>query len=134
MTADERTHQGHGEKRSRKEEAAIAALLEQPTLKAAALAAGISEATLFRWLQDPEFSGRYRAARRAALSRATARLQHASAQAVETLMAVMSDAGTPASARVTAARTVLELAARAVEIEDLQAKIALLERVRRRWQ
>ena len=37
---------GHGEKLTRKQEAAIAALLLQPTITAAAAAVGIGEATL----------------------------------------------------------------------------------------
>lgn len=46
---------GHGEKLSRKQEALVAALLIEPTHAAAALKAGISEATLHRWLRLPGF-------------------------------------------------------------------------------
>ena len=43
---------GHGAKIARKREDAIAALLTQPTVAAAAGVAGIGEKTLRRWLQD----------------------------------------------------------------------------------
>ena len=42
---------GHGEKLSRKQEALISALLLAPTLAEAAQAAGIHEATAWRWLR-----------------------------------------------------------------------------------
>jgi DNA invertase Pin-like site-specific DNA recombinase len=38
-----------------KQEAAIVALLSQRTTRAAAKSAGVNEATLWRWLQEPEF-------------------------------------------------------------------------------
>ena len=41
-----------GTGKARKREEAIAALLEQPTITAAASAAGIGEKTLRRWLAD----------------------------------------------------------------------------------
>jgi hypothetical protein len=48
----------------RQAEAAIAALLAEPTIEAAARKAGISESTLLRWLQEPAFKAAFRAARR----------------------------------------------------------------------
>ena len=46
---------GHGEKLTRKQEQAIACLLAEATLTAAASHCGIGEATLRRWLRDPQF-------------------------------------------------------------------------------
>jgi hypothetical protein len=57
-------------------EQAVAALLAEPTIVAAARSLKISERTLRRWLEDPEFHSAYRAAKRAvhddALDRLTA--------------------------------------------------------------
>ena len=50
---------GHGEKLTRKQEQAVAALLEQPTVLRAATAAGVSERTLRLWLKDPGFKAAY---------------------------------------------------------------------------
>jgi hypothetical protein len=47
--------------------------------------------------------------------------------AVETLEAIMQDSEAPASARVSAAKAVLEMAIKAVELEDLEARITALE-------
>lgn len=72
---------GHGEKFGRKKEEAIAALLTQPTIEAAARAIGIGTRTMMRWLQRPEFQTAYRKARRDVQIQATARLQQASPDA-----------------------------------------------------
>ena len=56
-----------------------------------------------------------------------AQVQQATGEAVETLRTVMHDADAPASARVSAAKAILETAIKAVELEDLEARIAVLE-------
>jgi hypothetical protein len=80
---------------------------------------GVSEATARRWLQREDFQERYREARQEAVSHATARLQQASSQAVDTLTSVMGDPTAPAAARVGAARIVLEHA-RGATVEELE--------------
>ncbi len=118
---------GHGEKLGRKQELAIAALLRSPTIAGAAEQAGVSEATLFRWLQRPDFEEAYRRARQAAVDQAISQLQQATGQAVSTLQDVQADAEAPASSRVTAAKTVLEMALKLRESEELEARLAALE-------
>lgn len=115
-------------KMTRRKEIAISNLLKLPTVSEAAEATGIGERTLWRWLQDPSFQEAYRKARRETVSQAVARLQKETSQAVEALAAVMGDAEAPATARVSAARAVLELAIKAIEIEDIEARIAELEK------
>jgi hypothetical protein len=118
---------GHGAKFGRKKEEAIAALLSHPTLEQAARAIGINPNTLLRWQKEPEFEKAYREARRAAFSQAVARLQQGSAAAATTLLKVMLDSATPHSTRVRAAESVLTHAAKAIEIEDIEARVAALE-------
>ena len=118
---------GHGSKEHLKE-AAIAALLTQRSTDEAAKAVGVSPMTLFRWQKEPGFASAYRAARRAAFSQSVARLQQASGAAVSTLLKVMIDANTPASVKVRAADSVLDHAAKSIEIEDIEARVAELER------
>lgn len=114
-------------KLSRKQELAISALLTCPTILAAAQQCGLSEVTLYRWLKDTGFQSAYRDARREVVRQAIAQVQQATGQAVQTLQAVMQDTDAPASARVAAARTVLETALKAVELEDLDARLTALE-------
>jgi hypothetical protein len=119
---------GHGSKFSRKKEEAIAALLTQRNVEEAARVANIGTQTLYRWMKEPEFDAAYREARRAAVSQSNARLQQGSSAAVSTLLKVMVDANTPASARVRAADRILEHAKQSIEIDDIQFRLSALER------
>ena len=118
---------GHGAKFGRKKEEAIAALLTQRNIEEAARTAGIGTQTLLRWLKVPEFEIAYREARRAAFGQSIARLQQASSAAVSTLLKVMIDPNSPASTRVRAADSILDHAAKAIEIEDIEVRVAQLE-------
>jgi transposase-like protein len=117
-----------GGKFGRKKEEAIAALLTQRNIEEAAKAVGIGANTLLRWLKVPEFEAAYREARRAAFRQSVARLQQASGAAVSTLLKIMVDTGAPHSTRVRAADSVLDHSAKAIEIEDIEARVSELER------
>lgn len=118
---------GHGAKFSRRMEEAIAALLTHRNHEEAARSVGIGTATLLRWQKEAKFQKAYRAARRAAHGQSIARLQQATSAAVSTLLKVMVDAGTPASTKVRAADSVLNHSANAIEIEDIEGRVAELE-------
>jgi hypothetical protein len=113
----------------RKQEDAIAALLTQRNVEDAARAAGIGTRTLLRWLKLPEFQTAYREARRAAFGQAVARLQQGASAAATTLLKTMIDTHTPASVRIRAAEAIFNHAAKAIEIEDIEARVSELERV-----
>ena len=119
---------GHGAKFGRKWEEAIAALLTQRNTEDAARVVGISVSTLLRWMKEPEFNTAYREARRLAFGQSVARLQQASSAAVSTLLKVMVDPASPPSTKVRAADSVLDHAAKAIEIEDIEARLTEFER------
>jgi transposase-like protein len=119
---------GHGTKFGRKKEQAIVALLSHRTLEEVARAIDIVPNTLLRWMKEPEFDAAYREARRTAFRQSVARLQQASSAAVSTLLKVMVDPATPASTKVRAADSVLGHSAKAIEIEDIEARVSELER------
>jgi AcrR family transcriptional regulator len=110
-----------------KQEPALAALLQHGTTRAAAKACGVNESTLWRYLQDAEFQRRHREARRAVVEQTISMLQQAGAAAVATLVKVMQDTDAPASARVAAARAIIEQGIGAVELTDLMERIDALE-------
>ena len=112
----------------RKQEDAIAALLTQRNIEEAAHSAGIGTRTLLRWLKVPEFQIAYRQARREAFGQAIARLQQGTSAAATTLLKLLIEPNTPASVRVRAADSIFNHAAKAIEIEDLEARVADLER------
>jgi hypothetical protein len=118
---------GHGAKLPRKKQQAIAALIEATTIKEAAGVVGIGEATLFRWLQNTDFQSAYRDAKKRVVEQAIANVQRASGEAVETLKSIMIDDDMPASSRVACAKAILDTSVKAVELENLTARIEVLE-------
>ncbi len=110
-----------------KQEAALAALLTNPTVRDAAKAAGIAEGTLWRYLSDETFGEHYKKARRQVTEQLIARLTSDSTKAAAVLLEVAEDAAAPASARVSAARTIIETALRGAELRDLMTRIEALE-------
>jgi hypothetical protein len=117
---------GHGEECSREQEQFIAALLSCPTVEAAAETVGIGNVTASEWRKDPAFAERYREATREAMRQAGAQLQGAAREAVGTLRAIQSK-GESEAARVSAARTILDMALKAAELEDIQQRLDSLE-------
>ena len=109
---------GHGEKLSRKQDQAIAALLGAPTVAAAAVQAGVGERTLRRWLKEPGFLAAYRNARRELVEGAVGRVQAAAGQAVDMLLAVAKD-GARDGDRVRAAVALLDHGFRGLESADV---------------
>jgi transposase-like protein len=118
---------GHGAKFGRKKEEAIAALLSQRNVEDAARSVDIDAKTLLRWMKEPEFDAEYRNARRAAFGQSVARLQQAYGAAVSTLLKIMVDSNTPASTRVRAEDSVLGHTAKAMELDDIEARLSALE-------
>jgi hypothetical protein len=112
------------EELSPQQEGAIVALLSDPGLTGAAKAAGVGKATLWRWMQQPAFREAYRHARRKAVEQARARQQQASGEA---LREVMNDQDAPHASRVSAARTVLDMAMQATNEEEIEKRLAALE-------
>src|SRR5215831_9789630 len=110
---------GHGEKLSRKQDQVITALVTCVSITEAAAQCGLADVTLRRWLKQEPFQASYREARRAVVQHAIMQIQQATGEAVETLRQVMQAADAPASAKVSAAKAVLEIAVKAVTFEDL---------------
>src|ERR1043165_1854735 len=108
-----------------KQTRAMLALLQHPTLKEAAAAVGVGESTLWRWSQTPEFKAAYLDARREAVKQSIAHLQSATGEAVTCLRDVMKSTKASDAAKVSAARAVIELSLKAVEIEDLAERLAV---------
>ena len=118
---------GHGEKLTRKAEQAIAALLEYPTIGEAAKACGVSERSLWRWLQRDDFQKRYKDSQRAVVDSAITRLQAATVRAVETLERNLSCGNF--FAENAAAQAILTHSFKAIELVDLQERLEMLEKM-----
>ena len=64
---------------------------------------------------------------REAVAQAVSRLQQKSSNAVNVLNEIAEDKEAPASSRVSAAKTIIEMALKAVELEDIVKRIEQLE-------
>jgi len=123
--SQDRDTRGHGDKLSRKAEAAIVALLAHPTMPEAAKAAGVSETSLWRWLQRDDFRKKYREAQDKVFDGALGSLQGASTEAVNCLRRNLTCGNS--SAEVQAARTILDYTLKARQLFDLENRISQLE-------
>ena len=112
----------------RKQEEVIAALLTQRNMEEAAKVAGVAVRTLIRRMKIPEFQKAYREARKAAFQQSTARLQQATSAATTTLIKLLVDPATPAAVKARVADSIFNHAAKAIEIEDIEARVSELER------
>jgi transposase len=123
--AAEQEPRGHGDKLERKTEAAIVALLAHPTMPEAAKAAGVSETTLWRWLQRDDFRKKYREAQDKVFEGALGSLQGASTEAVSCLRRNLACSNL--SVQVQAAKAILDYTIKAREMFELEHRIAILE-------
>jgi uncharacterized small protein (DUF1192 family) len=113
----------------RRQQAGITALLSAETVRAAAGAIGINEATLYRWLAMPAFQRAYQEVRYLAMDAALARLPPACTKAAETMITLLEDAQVPAFVRLKAAQAILDMALKSRTVDELEARIAALEAV-----
>jgi len=119
---------GHGAKFGRKMETAIAALLARPSIEDAARVARVGEKTLRRWPRDPEFKAKYLRARREGVHQAVGRMQQATGPAGNVILKLMADPSVPPAVRLRAAENVFAHAIKGIELEDIEARLAELER------
>jgi hypothetical protein len=116
------------EKLTRKQEAAILALLSSRSVEEAARVAGVNPRSLYRWQKEPAFNAAYRKVKRAAFSQSIARMHQMASAAVTTLGKIMVDPNTPPATKVRAADSILSHTAKAIEIEDAEAHMSELAR------
>ena len=116
-----------GGSQRRKREAAVAALLTSPTLETASAKAGISLATLKRWMLEPEFLAAYRSAREEIVDRTTSLLLNLNSAAIMTLGQNLSADRAADSTR--AAAIILEQSFRGMELGQLASEVAELRRI-----
>ncbi len=110
-----------------KQLAAIESLLTEKTTKAAAKSAGVSETTVWRWLQQPLFANAYKEARNRILEVVLTNLQAASKDAVKTLRDTLTDKEAKASEKVSAARAILEFTFKGKEVLETEERLRVLE-------
>jgi hypothetical protein len=97
------------------------------TVENAATSAGVSQATVYRRLKDPEFQAELRKTKTEMVCRTGSMLTAAAGEAVKALLALVKDSAPPAT-RLGAARAVIELGVRLRESSELHERIDALEK------
>jgi hypothetical protein len=87
----------------------------------------VSDATLWRYMQDKGFKRRLSEAREASINHANLQLHGAACDAVKFLRDLMNKDDAPLSPRVSAARTILEFSSRARVVDEMQAEVERLK-------
>jgi len=111
-----------------KQEKAIMLLLENKKMEEVAQKLGISTKTLYRWLKQDAFKQRFAEVRQELFNEALNSLKTLTKEAIDTLEDILKN-GTKETSRVTASKTVLELALRLKEVEELEKRVEELEKI-----
>jgi hypothetical protein len=96
------------------------------TLEGAARQAGVSESTVRRRVQEPEFRRRLQALRADMVQRTSGALTAAGTTSVQTLLELQKSSSPPAT-RLGAAKAVLELGMKVRETAELEQRLTALE-------
>jgi hypothetical protein len=120
------TDTSRGGKKERRLELFVGTLLCHQTVQNAATAAKISLRTGWRYLQDPHVLSRLREASRESMCQAKMLVQVGSTEAAEALRAILHHPESQA-AQVAAARVLLEMAVKTIQLDELEERISQLE-------
>ena len=118
----------NGRKLSTKQKRAIAALLSQKSVRAAAESAAVGERTLYRWLQDAKFRAALAAAEGDAIDQATRRLIAMTSKAADELQAILTDLDSTPSVRLRAIELIFANALRLRELRNIEQRLEALEK------
>ena len=111
----------------RKKEEAIAALMRGRNIEQAAKDCGLGYRTLKTWLASDWFQSEYQAAKNQLLDSTINQLRTIGSEGVAGLRDVVTNTDSPPAARVSAGRAILEVLLKAVEIQDVAARLERLE-------
>lgn len=109
------------------DEAIIAALIAEGSVKGAAASLKCTVRTLYERMKKPEFKELYAQAKGEILKQATAKLQGNLCGAIDTLADIMKDEDTAKQTRVNSAVSILQYAARFTETTDILERLEAIE-------
>lgn len=110
-------------------EKAMAALLSSDTRTEAAAKAGIADRTLRGYLADESFSAEYKQRKRQLVNDATKQIQESYQSAISALRDIVGRKESSESARISAARALLEYGLKFAEVSDIMERLESLERM-----
>ena len=107
---------------------ALDALLATPSVAAAARRCGLSERTIWRYLQGETFKAELHKRQDQTIAATTAAIVGLSGKAIEALRDLLTDPETPPSVKARVALGWLQRSRDAVRLDDLAQRVAELER------
>lgn len=111
---------------SKKQTDFIVALMTCDTITQAHEQAGISQASAYKYLKDPIFKKAMNEMRTEAMRTVTQKLMNSGTDAVDALTTIMNDTSAAHTARVSAARAILDHLTKTFELSDI---VEYLERI-----
>ena len=112
-----------------KQSKALAALLSEKNITAAAELAGVSPRTLFRWLADADFKAALLEAENDAIDVATRRLIGLQGAAIDTLQETLTDRKALPGIRMRAAQSILDFLMRLRDLRNVEKRLSALEEI-----
>lgn len=109
------------------DEAIIAALIAEGSIKGAAASLKCTARTLYDRMKSPEFKDLYAQAKGEILKTATAKLQGNLCGAIDTLTEIMTDKEAPKQTRANCAVSVLQYGAKFTEATDIIERLEAIE-------
>jgi len=109
------------------DEAIIAALIAEGSIKGAAASLKCTARTLYDRMKSPEFKDLYAQAKADILKTATAKLQGKLCEAVDTLTEIMTDEEAAKQTRANCAVSILQYGARFTETTDILERLEAIE-------
>ena len=117
-----------GKAADRKDEAILAALISNPTVRAASKACGVSETQIYARLRTPAFKERYDNARREMLEQSTAYIQGIVSEAIKKMRDIMNDPDAAPQIQLNAAECITRNSLKLTEQTDILAQLAELKK------
>lgn len=121
---DEKTEQNNG--LTARQQQLLVALVKNPDLQAAAKAAGVGRTTVYRWLEDPRFSGELARLRNEAMKEALESVKSLTTRAAQELIGLLDTQDE--RLRRLLCNDILTHAIKVREIEEIERRLRLLER------
>jgi transposase-like protein len=112
---------------SPKQQTGIEALLTTQTIGEAAKKAGVSPATMHRWLKTDIFKDAYRSSKAEVVYHSITQLQIATTKAAQQLIEISKNKAVSAQTQVTACKAILDYGLKAIDKEIIIARLEALE-------
>ena len=115
-------------KNQNKDEIVIAALISNPTVRAAAQVCGVCETQIYSRLRTKAFKDKYDAARLEVLQQSTAYIQGVISEAIQKMRDIMNDENASQQVQLNAAEAIIRTSLKLTEQTDIITQLAEIKK------